>query len=68
MTRKEFLNATVALAAASAAPAARAQATAPVADAKAPCNTPRNRNPYQGVDWATALQIRGTTHVHCKTQ
>ena len=68
MTRKEFLNATVALAAASAAPVARAQAGAPGAEAKTPCNTPRNRNPYKGVDWATALQIRGTTHVHCKTQ
>ena len=68
MTRKEFLNATVAMAAASAAPVARAQAAAPNADAKVPCNTPRNRNPYKGVDWAKALQIRGTTHVHCKTQ
>ncbi len=28
----------------------------------------RNRHPYTDVDWATALQIRGTTHVHCKTQ
>ncbi|MBR2837748.1 MAG: hypothetical protein IKE55_03090 [Kiritimatiellae bacterium] len=28
----------------------------------------RNRHPYKDVDWATALQIRGTTHVHCKTQ
>ena len=45
MTRKEFLNATVALAAASAAPAARAQSAAPGADAKAPCTTPRNRDP-----------------------
>ena len=29
---------------------------------------PRNRHPYAGLDWATAHQIRGTTHVHCKTQ
>ena len=29
---------------------------------------PRNRHPYKGIDWATAHQIRGTTHVHCKTQ
>ena len=28
----------------------------------------RNRHPYKGIDWATAQQIRGTTHVHCKTQ
>ena len=30
--------------------------------------TPRNRHPYQGIDWATAHQIRGTTHVHCTNQ
>ena len=29
---------------------------------------PRNRHPYSDVDWATALQIKGTTHVHCTTQ
>ena len=29
---------------------------------------PRNRHPYKDVDWTTALQIRGTTHMHCKTQ
>ena len=29
---------------------------------------PRNRHPYKDVDWATAHQIRGTTHMHCKTQ
>ena len=29
---------------------------------------PPNRHPYKGVDWATAHQIRSTTHVHCKTQ
>ena len=29
---------------------------------------PRNRHPYKDVDWSTAHQIRGTTHVHCKTQ
>ena len=68
MTRKEFLNTTVALAAASAVPVAHAQAAGQCADGKVPCNTPRNRNPYNGVDWAKALQIRGTTHVHCKTQ
>ena len=33
-----------------------------------PQPAPRNRHPYQGVDWATAHQIRSTTHVHCKTQ
>ena len=29
---------------------------------------PRNRHPYQGIDWKTAHQIRGTTHVHCTSQ
>ena len=29
---------------------------------------PRNRHPYSDVDWATAQQIKGTTHVHCTTQ
>ena len=29
---------------------------------------PRNRHPYKDVDWSAALQIKGTTHVHCKTQ
>ena len=29
---------------------------------------PRNRHPYSDVDWATAQQIKGTTHIHCTTQ
>ena len=29
---------------------------------------PRNRHPYKGIDWSTAHQIRGTTHVHCTNQ
>ena len=29
---------------------------------------PRNRHPYKDLDWASAHQIRGTTHMHCKTQ
>ena len=28
----------------------------------------RNRHPYKGIDWTTAHQIRGTTHVHCTCQ
>ena len=68
MTRKEFLNATVAIAATAAGPVAQAQARGQCAGGTTPCKTPRNRHPYKGVDWATALQIRGTTHVHCKTQ
>ena len=29
---------------------------------------PRNRHPYSDVDWSTAQQVKGTTHVHCTTQ
>ena len=29
---------------------------------------PRNRHPYKDVDWSTALQIKGTTHIHCVNQ
>jgi len=29
---------------------------------------PRNRRPYDGVDWANALQIRTTSHGHCNSQ
>ena len=28
----------------------------------------RNRHPYSDIDWATAQQVKGTTHVHCTTQ
>ena len=60
MTRKDFLAASVV--AAGMRLSADASRTADVA--KPP---PRNRHPYKGIDWATAYQIRGTTHVHCKT-
>ena len=43
-------------------------ATAADVTKPAPPSSPRNRHPYKGIDWATAHQIRGTTHVHCKTQ
>ena len=33
-----------------------------------PAVEPRNRHPYSDVDWATAQQVKGTTHVHCTTQ
>ena len=29
---------------------------------------PRNRHPYAGLDWDKAIEIKGTTHVHCRTQ
>ena len=66
MTRKEFLAATTAFA------AVAGKAAAPQghkAESTPPKNLPqRNRRPYAGVDWSTALQIKGTTHVHCTSQ
>ena len=67
MTRKEFLAASVA--AAGGVLSARSE-NAPrqaAAGSQSQC-APRNRHPYNGIDWATAHQIRGTTHVHCTTQ
>jgi hypothetical protein len=71
MTRREFFSAGAALAAAPALGAIPqsadgAVAAAPAAGSAAPA--PRNRHPYRDVDWASAHQVRGTTHVHCKTQ
>ena len=62
MTRKEFMSTSAAFAAAPVCAAA--------GDASGTSRQfmPRNRHPYQGIDWATAHQIRGTTHMHCKTQ
>lgn len=42
--------------------------TAKPAEAAAKRVPPRNRHPYAGVDWDKALQINGTTHVHCTSQ
>ena len=71
MNRREFMAsaATAAIAGyvSSAAKAAEAK-NAEVTDGRASGVPPRNRHPYKDVDWATALQIRGTTHMHCKTQ
>ena len=58
---------------AAAATAAMASAKAQDGSAPAPGSIahdapPRNRHPYKDVDWTTALQIRGSTHMHCKTQ
>ena len=66
MTRKAFLAASAAMTAAASAADGAADSAAKEG-ACAAC-APRNRHPYKGVDWATAHQIRGTTHVHCKTQ
>ena len=68
MNRREFMMAAAATAAmggARADEAAKPAEEAPIIQHDAP---PRNRHPYKDVDWSTALQIKGTTHVHCKTQ
>ena len=69
MTRKEFLAVSAAVAATG---GAFGEGRSSLTDATARGDTrppePRNRHPYQGIDWATAHQIRGTTHVHCTTQ
>lgn len=28
---------------------------------------PRNRRPYAGIDWKTAVQVKTTSHAHCST-
>ena len=61
MTRKEFLAASAAMAAGVAR-----SAIAPYQSRED--GSPRNRHPYKDVDWATAHQVRTTSHVHCKTQ
>ena len=63
MTRKAFLVSTAALAAAGATAEGSSLSTGPTRSLK-----PRNRRPYEGIDWATAHHIRGTTHVHCVNQ
>ena len=63
MNRREFLLA----AAATTTMGGYASSDARKAEAGIRVQT-RNRHPYRDVDWATALQIRGTSHVHCTTQ
>ena len=69
MNRREFMvaAATVAVAGRVSANATTAK-TKQGADGRGAGAPPRNRHPYKDVDWTTALQIRGTTHMHCKTQ
>ena len=66
MTRKEFLAASAAMTMASSF--AKASSSAKAAEDESAAVAPRNRHPYKGIDWSTAYQIRGTTHMHCKTQ
>ena len=67
MTRKEFMLAAAATAAMGSSRAQEGSGAqeAGVVSHDAP---PRNRHPYKDLDWTTAHQINGTTHVHCKTQ
>lgn len=59
-SRRQFLAASALAAVAPALPGCRA----PVRSAAA---NGRNRRPYAGIDWKTAHQVRGTSHVHCTT-
>ena len=71
MNRREFMAAAATTAMASCVTSAVQAADtkkAHGADGRTSDVPPRNRHPYKDVDWATALQIRGTTHMHCKTQ
>ena len=71
MNRREFMMAaaTVAVAGCVSSNATTAKAkTEPETDGRGAGMPPRNRHPYKDVNWSTALQIRGTTHMHCKTQ
>ena len=67
MTRKEFLSASAAMAASGVFGAGRTVKGGALGTTRLAA-PPRNRHPYKGIDWATAHQIRGTTHVHCKNQ
>ena len=68
VTRKEFIGASAMFAAAGGALGADRDEDVEKVAVMRSSTPPRNRHPYQGIDWATAHQIRGTTHVHCKTQ
>ena len=65
MNRREFMMAAAATATVAGATLRDGKGSAPIIEHDAP---PRNRNPYKNVDWAASHQIKGTTHVHCKTQ
>ena len=67
MTRRNFLAASTALAASGGAWGA-SRPNGAGGDVGRTAAPPRNRHPYKGIDWTTAHQIRGTTHVHCRTQ
>ena len=67
--RREFMAAAATAAIVGCATSEAAEAKEAKGDGgRASSMPPRNRQPYKDVDWATALQIRGTTHVHCLTQ
>ena len=69
-TRKEFISSAVAAGAFCAAARAADSGAAPQMRPDAPSRRAgeRNRTPYAGVDWKSAVQIKGTTHVHCTCQ
>ena len=70
MNRREFMMGAAVAAAMGGCMTTDAEAAKPCRKTSAAAGglPERNRHPYKDVDWATALQIRGTTHMHCKTQ
>ena len=67
MKRREFIGLGAAMTAVSSlAPGlfAAGRDEVPVPDVDHANVRPRNRRPYAGIDWATAIQINGTTHMH----
>ena len=68
MNRREFMLSAAAAVGVGRADGAKCPKATDGASAATRPAEPRNRHPYSDVDWATALQIKGTTHVHCTTQ
>ena len=68
MNRREFMLSAAAAVGVGRADGAKCPKATDGASAATRPAEPRNRHPYSDVDWSTALQIKGTTHVHCTTQ
>ena len=68
MNRREFILSAAAAVGVGRADGAKCPKATDGASAATRPAEPRNRHPYSDVDLATALQIKGTTHVHCTTQ
>lgn len=67
MNRREFMASMTAVSVAASGGAVCAASCDAGAGSRLP-PAPRNRRPYSDVDWSAAVQIKGTTHVHCTAQ